>query len=139
MFWKYHGRRCMYRLDSEVLYSFPISLRPYRKKQRKEEKKEEEAIEERRGGSNREKEAEQRRMGGREMMKRGREQLLKLTLRQEVLATSFSWSRHSHIIRKTWSMTKKKVIRFFGRENGNSFFQKVVQKFWSAKNVSVPQ
>ena len=34
-------------------------------------------------------------------------------------------------IRKTWSMTKKKVIRNFGRKN-------VIQKSWSAKNVSIP-
>src|SRR6218665_2393628 len=41
-------------------------------------------------------------------------------------------------IRRTWWMTKK-VIRIFGRENGNFFENNVIQKSWAAKNVFVPQ
>src|SRR6218665_632354 len=36
-------------------------------------------------------------------------------------------------IRKTWSMSKKKVIRNFGCENENFFRKNVIQKSWSAK------
>jgi len=35
-------------------------------------------------------------------------------------------------------MTKKKVIRNFGRENGNSFLKNVIQKSWSAKFLFRP-
>src|SRR6218665_3193210 len=42
-------------------------------------------------------------------------------------------------IRKTWSMTKEKIIRIFGRENGNFVPKKpLIQKSWSAKFFSVP-
>src|SRR6218665_3704588 len=42
-------------------------------------------------------------------------------------------------IRKTWSMTKKKVIRNFGRENGNFFGKNVIQKSGSAKKFPSPK
>src|SRR6218665_1229368 len=41
-------------------------------------------------------------------------------------------------IRKTWSMTKKWVIRNFLRENGNFFRKNVIHKSWFAKKFSVP-
>src|SRR6218665_548996 len=43
-------------------------------------------------------------------------------------------------IRKSWSMTKKKVIRHFGRENGNSFLKKTAFRNLARRNVLlVPQ
>jgi len=48
----------------------------------------------------------------------------------------------SKIVRKIGKIVKswsKKVIRNFGRENGNFFLKNVIQKSWSAKLFPVPQ
>src|SRR6218665_3243839 len=41
-------------------------------------------------------------------------------------------------ISKTWSLTKK-VMRNFGRENGNFSWKNVIHKSWSPNFLAVPQ
>ena len=57
--------------------------------------------------------------------------------------TTFNTAKIRKIWKKKGKIRKpgrwlKKVIRNFGRENGNILGKNVIQKSWSAKNVSVP-